>query len=231
MPIRKIKRHLRSSFLHSVSHALPACSPVSVEDHFTEVFCDISDHLPTLYAITLKRAPKVIVECGVRDGRSTQAFIQASKHTDSIIFSVDIDSCEASGNDHPNWYFYQEDDVAFAKRLPTLLADFGQRSIDCLFIDSSHEYEHTCQEIAAFFPLLSPRATVIFHDTHLRRAGQSKNGSFLRGWDNQRGVIRAIEDYFACRFDESKPFIILKNGWLIEHVPYSHGLTVLTRCF
>ena len=39
--------------------------------------------------------------------------------------------------------------------------------VDVLFIDTSHLYEHTVRELAAWFPLLANKALVIFHDTNL----------------------------------------------------------------
>jgi radical SAM superfamily enzyme YgiQ (UPF0313 family)/glycosyltransferase involved in cell wall biosynthesis/predicted O-methyltransferase YrrM len=46
----------------------------------------------------------------------------------------------------------------------TEVAKKFDRSIDFLFIDGGHSYEEVCQDVAAWFPKLSPGARVIFHD-------------------------------------------------------------------
>lgn len=53
-----------------------------------------------------------------------------------------------------------------------------------------------------------------------------KDGSLGVGWDNKRGVIRAIEKYLGKSFDETKDFIDYKNGWLIKHYSHCNGLTI-----
>ena len=45
----------------------------------------------------------------------------------------------------------------------------------------------------------------------------------------QRGVIRALEDYFGEKFDEKTQFINYKKGWLIKHEPACSGFTILSR--
>jgi len=42
-------------------------------------------------------------------------------------------------------------------------------------------------------------------------------------------VIRAVEEHFHCRWDETKPFVDARAGWLIRHWPNCSGLTVLDR--
>ncbi len=52
-----------------------------------------------------------------------------------------------------------------------------------------------------------------------------------RGWDNERGVIRALEKFFDKRFDETRDFVDFKNGWLIKHNHRCNGFTILERVF
>jgi hypothetical protein len=99
-----------------------------------------------------------------------------------------------------------------------------------LFIDTSHLYEHTRTEIQAWFPHLRDRATVIFHDTNLNRTSRTHNHTILNiGWDNQRGVIRAIEELLGKKLNENASFAGMVNEWLVRHYPNSFGLTVLKR--
>lgn len=49
------------------------------------------------------------------------------------------------------------------------------------------------------------------------------------GWDNKRGVIRALEEYFGKSFNEKKDFIDFRNGWLIKHHSCCNGFTILEK--
>ena len=101
--------------------------------------------------------------------------------------------------------------------------------IDILFIDTSHLYEHTCQEIKVWFPLLAPKAKVFFHDTNINETVFRRNGSSFGGWNNERGVIRALETFFNQPFDETIDFTVSINGWIIKHDHNCGGFTILER--
>ena len=102
--------------------------------------------------------------------------------------------------------------------------------IDLLFVDTSHLYEHTKQEIAVWSPLLSERGIMIFHDTNMGRGLSGRLGHLIgHGWDNQRGVIRAIEEFLGKHYDENCFFTDVANGFLVAHYPHSNGLTVLKK--
>jgi cephalosporin hydroxylase len=189
----------------------------------------ISDHLMILYAESAKVKPKLIVELGVRGGTSTFVFEKVAKRNNSVIVGVDIEDCPKV-TDYQNHYFVKQDDIKFA-------ANFGQWCdhknicpvIDILFIDSSHEYEHTKKEIEVWLSYLSEKCKVFFHDSNMGKTYYRKDNSIGFGWDNDRGVIRAIEEYLNTSLDETKRFMRVENNWLIEHYPYSSGFTVLTK--
>lgn len=190
---------------------------------------DINEHLPTLFVEGLLASPKLIVELGVRTGESTFAFERVAALTGATLIGVDIEDCSRASL-YPHWHFVKEDDVAFARRFPAFCDGLGvEPEIDVLFVDTSHEYRHTCEEIAAWFPLLSERATAIFHDTHMREVFRRTDGSLGYGWDNRRGVIRAIEEYLRQRFDESVDFVHYEPGWLVRHYAHCNGLTIVKR--
>jgi cephalosporin hydroxylase len=191
---------------------------------------DISDHLVTLFVETLAAKPKFIVELGVRSGESTFVLERAAKICDSRLLSLDVADC-SNVSSFKNWTFIQKDDIEFGSGFADWckLNGYPPR-IDVLFIDTSHLYEHTVQEIRAYFPLLSPKAKVLFHDTNLRYFNKRRDGSLCWGsWNNKRGVIKAIEEYFNTSYNERKDFIDIKDGWLIKHYSYCNGLTVLEK--
>ncbi len=190
---------------------------------------DISDHLSVLYAETLCADPKLIVELGVRGGMSTFALESAARERQSFLLSVDIDDC-AKVSDYEKWAFVKEDDVAFADRFPAWCETHKLNpKINVLFIDTSHLYKHTVQEIEKWFPLVAENGIVFFHDTNMREIYRRIDGSLGHGWKNDRGVIQAIEEYFNTTFDESRNFTTVEGDWIIRHWANCSGLTMLEK--
>jgi len=190
---------------------------------------DINEHLELIFAESLMIWPKLIVELGVRRGTSTYVFERVASVCGASILSADIDDCSSTSS-HRRRYFFQGDDVRFA----ACFHDFCRErdivpSVDLLFIDTSHYYDHTVQEIQVWFPLLSRRAKVLFHDTNLRLIGSRRDGCFALGWENERGVVRAIEERLGIRIDETKECTEYSDGWLVRHWPHCNGFTVLDK--
>jgi cephalosporin hydroxylase len=190
---------------------------------------DIDEHLEQMFTETLLCRPGLIVELGVRGGVSTFVFERAAALFSSTLVGVDIADCSGASR-YPRWHFHRGDDVQFAAEF----ADFcGNRhltpQIDLLFIDTSHYYDHSVQEIGAWFPHLSLRAKVMFHDTNMKLTGPRRDGRIQLAWDNQRGVIRAIEELLDVRIDESRECVEHAQGWLLRHFPHCNGLTILDR--
>ena len=189
----------------------------------------MADHLVRLFTETLVRRPRLIVELGVGPGESTFVLERVARLTGASHVSVDIED-RAGACQAPGWLFVQADDVEFARRFEAWCrARRLPTRIDVLFIDTSHYYEHTLREIAAYFPLLQPNGLAIFHDTNMRSLYFRKNGRMELGWDNQRGVIRALEEHFGKHFDERRAFVDWADGFLIRHYPYCNGFTILER--
>jgi cephalosporin hydroxylase len=196
---------------------------------------DISDHIATIYADIVGARPKLIVELGTRGGESTKTILAAAAQVDAIVLSVDIDDC--SGVAIPEdlktrWTFIKADDMEFLKSGFASWCEARGMSpaIDALFIDTSHLYEHTVAEIRGWMPFLQPNGVALFHDTNLQQKGVTYNNTILNyGWDNERGVIRAIEEFVGKKYDETKFFVDVANGWLVRHYPNSYGLTMMRR--
>lgn len=182
---------------------------------------DISDHLKDLYKATVSRRPRLIVELGVRDADSSHVLGKAAEECDALLIGVDILQCNY--HDISNAIFCKMNDVVFARRF----REFCPMTIDVLFIDTSHLYEHTVQEIEGFFPLLSDEALVAFHDTNMATQYQRRDGSQGAAWDNERGVIKAIEEYFDTKMDETREFEreLIKDDcvWRVRQNPLCNG--------
>jgi len=190
---------------------------------------DICDHLETIFYECLGMRSGLIVELGSGDGESTFVLERVAKMWQSAMVSVDIEDRDEVGV-YARRIFVKRDDVEFAKEF----SDWCERrsirpKIDILFVDTSHLYEHTVKEIETWFPFLAPRAKVFFHDTNLKEVFIRRDGTHGQGWDNERGVIRAVEEYFGESFDEAVDFMTIKNGWLIRHTAHCNGLTILDR--
>lgn len=194
-----------------------------------KVRTDVASHLRTVFLETVGSRPNLIVELGVKKGFSTFALSKAAMVVGAVLVSVDKRNFSKS-SDWEDWSFVQMEDLDFAKQFPAWCAERKiAPSIDVLFIDTSHEYEHTKKEIAAFFPLLSANAKVMFHDTNCSDWYRRKNFTVDRSYDNKRGVIRAIEDHFGRPFNEKQRFVQFVDGWLIEHDPICNGLMIMRR--
>ena len=151
---------------------------------------DIREYLPFLYE-TAKSYEKVrVLELGARGGNSTLAFLAAAEAVDGFVTSVDIEKVTdnlrglAPWREHPRWTFIHSDDMD-PKILHKLPAE-----VDVLFVDSSHEYEHTLHELYAYMPRVAPGGVALFHDTRVF-------GSWSEEGDTIPPVSRALDDY--CR--------------------------------
>jgi len=190
---------------------------------------DINDHLVTLFIESLSAAPKLIVELGVRGGETAFVLERVASLCGSRVVLVDIEDCSGVTSCASST-FVKSDDVELGKRFPAWCRERGWESqIDILHIDTSHLFAHTMQEIEHWFPHLGARSKVFLHDTNLTPVFRRRDGSMGKAWNNERGVIRALERYFDKPFDETRDFIDYSRGWLIKHDAVCNGFTILER--
>ncbi len=191
---------------------------------------DISDHLETIFTESLQVQPNLIVELGVGPGQSTFVFERVAKLSGSSFVSVDVRSETSRATLWSGWFFVERDDVEFAGEFRQWAQGKGINPlIDVLFIDTSHTYDHTVKEIKAWFPMLSDKAKVFFHDTNARTIYWHRNRAVGLGYDIQRAVIRAIEESLNMRFNEGEDFEDIYQGWFVKHYAICNGLTILSR--
>jgi cephalosporin hydroxylase len=198
---------------------------------------DISSHLPSLFYHCCKQKPSFIVELGVRGGESTIALHEASVLNGALLLGVDIDNCAAAYSKFSDSLFVQMDDTQFTlplSQLPQL-----PKTIDFLFIDTSHQYAHTMKELSVFVSLLSEHGTVAFHDSNVTPLGDNSGYARLNGtsqsgiYGNPRGVTEAIKEFFGLSFNEydylDKKFISRGFEWHVIHYPFCNGFTVIQK--
>jgi hypothetical protein len=71
---------------------------------------------------------------------------------------------------------------------------------------------------------------MMFHDTNMGDGWFRRlDGGVDRGWNNERGVIRAIEEFLGRHYDEHSYFTDVVAGFAVQHAPWSSGFTVLRR--
>lgn len=190
---------------------------------------DISDHLGVLFRESFSAKPKLIVELGVRGGESTFVLERVAGLCSSELISADLQDCSGISK-YKKWFFIQKDDIGFAGEFKNWCKKKGIKpEINILFIDTSHEFEHTLKEIKHWFPYLSSKAKVFFHDTNSAEIYFRKDDSMGVGNDHKRGVIKAIEKYFNEKFNEKKDFTKRRKGWLIKHYANCNGFTILEK--
>lgn len=194
---------------------------------------DISDHLSTIFYHTLEAKPKLIIELGTRGGESTKALLAAAEIANCKVVSIDIEDCSnVKVKYQDRWKFIKDDDVEFGKSKFTEWCRKNNlpEKADVIFIDTSHNYEHTVEEIDVWKNHLTEEGTLMFHDTNMGDGVYSRlDGSVKSGWNNGRGVIKGVEEFIKADYNESGFFADYRNEFLVRHYPYCNGFTVLKR--
>lgn len=127
-----------------------------------ELGSDIAGFLLLLYNITKEIEAKTIVELGVRYGESTQAFLATINENRGKLYSIDMQPCteiREKLKDEPNWNFIEGHDLQ--------IEEDWDETIDFLFIDTSHEYEHTLKELHQWGKHVRKGGIIALHDTKL----------------------------------------------------------------
>jgi predicted O-methyltransferase YrrM len=195
---------------------------------------DISDHLSNIFYHSMEVKPRLIVELGTRGGESTRVLLSVAAINNCKLLSIDIDDCsKIKMKDYQKfWNFIKADDIYFGKNkfIKWCQNNNIEPKADVIFIDTSHEYEHTLNEIMVWKRHLSRKGTMIFHDTNSGNGVYKHlDGTIGFGSQRKRDVIKALEDYFSVKYDESSFFTDFRNDMLIKHYPYCNGLTVVKR--
>ncbi len=187
--------------------------------------------LENIFLAGVAQSPKTIVELGVsREALANKVLAIVARMHGSDFVSCDLydfaDAC-----DYLKWQFVRSDDIEFAHQF--LEFCFKRRIdplIDLLFIDTDEIYGHVKWEIECWFPHLRQECTVMFRCTNLQKILYYPDGKTTPlGWNNERGVIRALTEYLGTKFDETKEWSGKINGWKIDHFPWGAGLTIMRR--
>lgn len=137
-------------------------------------------HVPFAHWIVAAASPRVIVELGTHNGVSYSCFCEAVQRLglDTRCYAVD----KWTGDEHSGYYgedvyydicrFNKTHYSAFSELLrctfDEALRYIADRSVDILHIDGLHTYEAVRHDFENWWPKLSERAVVLFHDTNVR---------------------------------------------------------------
>lgn len=165
---------------------------------------DIVDHLPRLCSEASRPGVKVL-ELGVRSGNSTSAFLAAAEENDGHVWSVDIEWAALP----EIWYESGRWDFVVGDDLDPVVLETLPDVVDVLFIDTSHHYQHTLNELTEHVPRVAPGGVVLMHDTELDRPFAAPED------DPEFPVAEAIRKYVADK------------GLTVEWVTGCYGLAVI----
>ena len=194
---------------------------------------DISDHLNLLALILSLFQPKEILELGTRGGESTRVLHQYCEANSIVGKSIDLSQSPLWLEDSKSWVHFPGDDTKIGNDLiqnqkwPNGV-EFNK--LDFIFIDTSHEYLHTKLELQIYVPLVRNGGLIVFHDTNLSdKPHRTIDGRIGYGWNNERGVTRAIEEYFSISMREQTFHSAINLGKIdfLFHVPWNNGFTIL----
>lgn len=192
----------------------------------------IAEHafMRSVFIDTVAQKPNLIVEIGAREGLSTRTFCRAASLFNAAVISCDIINHKIAC-DYPRWYFVCEKGTAFASQFADYCEQLGiAPNIDVLCIDTTELYSEVREEIVKWFPHLSPCCTVFFFCTNLQKRLYYEDGSSTGlGWDNERGVIRAVQEHYWITFDETKEWSGEVDNWIITSKPWGGGWTTCVR--
>ena len=130
---------------------------------------DIYHHLPALFGavVECREQYPTVLELGTRTGNSTAAFLYALQiRQGGMLHSVDIEAPDVPDEwfASPQWKFHLGSDID-----SRVLSNLGlaRGSVDVLFIDTSHTYDHTIIELSVYMPMVKPGGVALFHDTEV----------------------------------------------------------------
>jgi cephalosporin hydroxylase len=170
---------------------------------------DIREYLPFLHETARSYDRCRVLELGCRKGNSTLAFLAAAGEAGGHVWSADIADVALDPEGmlpwarEPRWTFTCGDDM------DATVQSLLPARCDVLFIDTSHEYEHTLAELRAYMPRVAPGGIALFHDTNLI-------GWPGYRWDSRVPPVRAaLGDWCA------------ETGLSWENLPGEYGMGII----
>ena len=187
-------------------------------NHLTEITytgdTDISQHLLTLYSLTISLKAKNILELGVRNGNSTLAFLLGTTVTEGQLVSVDITEnnlLRETYKQFKNWNYIISDSLTFLQTHKPVTP------YDIIFIDDWHDGEHVSKELEYIEKYITTSSLILLHDAMCYNTQPKyhlyldKDGEFANG--GPYGALKNLD----------------KDVWEFCTIPVNNGLTILRK--
>ena len=174
---------------------------------------DSDKHLLTLFSIALSSGSKVLIELGVREGVTTVPLLEATKLLGGELHSVDVvDNCLDIKDCNNIWTYHKQDAIEFLKSWPK------DKTIDFIFIDDWHSYDHVKKELEILDELVSPSSVIILHDLMYGNTCPVYHVDLTMdtGQWAQGGPYRAVAE-------------LNPQFWEFSTLPWNNGLTILRK--
>jgi predicted O-methyltransferase YrrM len=176
---------------------------------------DSDRHLMSLFGIALGSKAKTIIELGVRNGDTTLPLTLAAKHNNGHLYSVDINQTSycLPKELSENQTFIQSDAIKFLENWDS------EKSIDLIYIDDWHSYEHVKKELEILDSKVSPSTIILLHDLMYGDTCPFYHADLTNSageqWNNG-GPYRAVAE-------------LNHQFWEFSTLPWNNGLTILRK--
>lgn len=178
-----------------------------------------SDQLTAaIFGVALTTRGSKFLELGVRSGLTTLPLLEACKHLNAKLTSVDIDhpSFSCPSDLIPHWNFVRSEAIHFLSE--------NKEKFDLIFIDDWHDGKHVSKEIELLEPFCDKSTVILLHD-------------LMYGWKNpeytdiESGSL--INWGLPEEFDNGGPcravFSLDRDKWEYASLPFCNGLTLLRK--
>ncbi len=174
-------------------------------------------HMIRLYNLTKHLPlPRTVVELGTRFGESTMAFVAAVSDVGGHVYSVDIHDQRDHRLFNAALLNHEGDNLTFIRGDSLLVVQLWELPIDHLFIDTTHQYAQSINELNQWGKYVKPGGIISLHDTSAGNPPEGITGPWqLNGFP---GLRQAIREYMVAHPDYT----------ITEH-PECFGLSVIRK--
>lgn len=196
--------------------------PRNLVEERSKAYTDINDHLITIYDTVVNYKHPIILECGIRGGESSFAFKQAITDAGGVLYGIDIVNCADAYAGSTGVF-----KIGQAKNAKTIFPN--NIAYDIIFLDTSHKYAETVDELNNLWPLLKLGGKFIFHDTNLTATYKHLDGAIGATNAPDDGVTRAVQEFFKISLQQDTISEYKTDQIRATHYPYCCGLLIVER--
>lgn len=177
---------------------------------------DSDKHLLPLYSLVIASNAKNIIELGTRHATTALPLIMGAEKTGGFVYTVDIMDCSHDINKmvserfKPFYEFVHQDAILFLQNWDP------KKSIDLIFIDDWHSYEHVKKELEIINGLVSTRTIILLHDLMYETDPE---------YHSDLNAIPEFGNGGPCR----AVFELDPKIWEFSTLPWNNGLTILRK--